>query len=146
MKIISGDFVAVYNNIMKVYCEQQEKLDNEFTEKIDKIVNDETDRLEKVVPLPFAIGDKVKTTDGKIGIVESCPVTLHVKDSEQYDTPQYGPSKYLKIQTEVDEEILTCEGMVRTVYVKFQTNQLSMDWGVNFDYKRYWPDELVLCN
>ena len=143
MKIISGDFVSEYNRMMDEYRDRQGKLDEEFKERISRVVSEETSRLERTFPVPFEDGDRVKTSDDNVGIVVNCPVDLQVYEDEAYHGPLCGPSRYFEIRTESDEDIITCEGLVRRVNVKFQSSQLEMDWGITENIKSYWPDDLI---
>ena len=143
MKILSGDFVAEYNRVMNEYINEQRILEERFENKIKSISQNEIDRLEQTFPMPFMPGDKVKTTDGKIGIVQSCPVDLNFREDEDYHGNKCGPNKFFKIRNESDEEVLTCEGLVRSVNVQLENvTQLEMDWGVTSRSVTCWPDEL----
>ena len=143
MKILSGDFVAMYNRTMNEYVDEQKKLEAHFEEKIKEIIQVETARLEATFPMPFNPGDKVITTDGKRGVVQSCPVDLNFMEDEDYHGPKCGPNKFFKIRNESDEEVLTCEGLVRSVKVRLEdVTQLEMDWGVTSRNTVYWPDDL----
>ena len=83
------------------------------------------------------------THEGKIGTVVECPVDLNFREDEDYHGAKCGPNKFFKIRNESDEEILTCEGLVRSVKVKFDdVTQLEMDWGVTSRDSIYWPDDL----
>ena len=147
MKILSGDFVAEYNRIMEEYSKEQKALEEKFEERMDKVINREVDRLEQTFPMPFQPGDQVVTQDGKTGTVIDCPVDLNCREDENYHGPQCGPNKFFKIRNESDEDVLTCEGLVRSVNVQLNdVTQLEMDWGVTSRKSVYWPDDLKLAD
>ena len=144
MKILSGDFVAEYNRVMNEYIEEQRILEARFEEKIKIVTKNEIDRLEQTFPMPFNPGDKVTTSDGKTGIVQSCPVDLNFREDEDYHGAKCGPNKFFKIRNESDEEVLTCEGLVRSVKIQLENvTQLEMDWGVTSRSITCWPDEIL---
>ena len=141
--VLSGDFVAEYNRAMSEYIEEQRVLEEKFEKRIDQIVKVESDRLEQTFPIPFRSGDKVITGDGKIGKVLSCPVDLNVMMDEDYHGPRCGPNKFCNIKNDADEDVLTCEGLVRIVNVELEeVTQLEMDWGITSRTITYWPDDL----
>ena len=143
MKYLSSDFVAEYNRVMNEYSEEQKVLEEKFEKKINEIVQRETARLEQVFPMPFQPGEKVITQDGVTGTVVDCPVNLNFREDEEYHGTRCGPNKFFKIRNQNDEDVLTCEGLIRTVNVKLENvTQLEMDWGVNSKQIEYWPDEL----
>lgn len=144
MKILSGDFVAEYNRIMEEYTKAQKSLEETFEKRLDAVIHQEADRLEQTFPMPFQPGDKVVTQDGKRGTVLECPVDLNCREDESYHGAQCGPNKFFKIRDESDEEVLTCEGLVRSVKVQLDdVTQLEMDWGVTSRNATYWPDDLT---
>ena len=139
MKIFSGDFAAEYNKALKDFEKEQVDLEVKYDLIISKIVNREIDRLESSFPAPFKNGQKI-TVDGVPGTVKDCPVSINfVREGEDLR----GPQQYYEMKNEEDEDIITCEGMVRTVNVVHENvSQLEMDWGVNSREKNYWPDEI----
>ena len=42
-----------------------------------------------------------------------------------------------------DEDVITCEGMLRLYMVEFPSTQLEMDWGKNENIVEMYPDEMT---
>jgi len=143
-KYLSGDFVAVYNEAMKNLKKEQELLDQKYSSIVEDIVEKETARLEEIVPHDFKIGDKVKNSDGKIGVVVSTQVVINVHEDEGYFGKLFGPNLFFPIDSATDEEIVTCEGLLRMVDVDFESSELEKDWMVESVKKRCYSDELTL--
>ena len=143
MKYLSGDFVAEYNRVMDEYSKEQKSLEEKFEKRIDEVVQREIARLEQVFPFPFQPGEKVVMQDGAVGKVVDCPVSLNFREDEDYHGPKCGPNKFFKIRNQNDEDVLTCEGLIRIVKVELDNvTQLEMDWGINSKQIECWPDEL----
>ena len=146
MKYLSGDFLAEYNRVLSEYQKEQEKIDNKWSKIIEDLVEEETERLEDTVPVIFQPGQKVRDSNGNIGIVKSTQVILNVHEDEDYHGKKYGPNKFFAIKNELDEEAVTCEGMLRMVDVEFETTELEKDWGQDTKTIRYYEDELEKSN
>jgi len=142
-KFLSGDFVADYNQAINALNQEQKELDGKYSRIIDSIVERETNRLEEVLPANFKIGEKVKTTSGVYGVVIATPVCLDVHEDENYHGIKFGPGKYFSIKNESDEEVITCEGLLRMVDVEIEGNELEKDWMVDKKIVRYYADELT---
>lgn len=144
MKYLSGDFLAEYSRALKEYKREQELLDSKWSKIINELVKEETEHLEDTIPVDFKPGQKVRDTNGKIGLVKSSVIVLNVNEDEDYYGKKYGPNKFFAINNELDEEAVTCEGMLRMVDVVFEASELEKDWGHDTKYARYYKDELTL--
>lgn len=147
MKYLSGDFIALYNSAMSQYREEQQAIDEKFDSIIGELVKRERERLEKVAALPFSSGDKVETPDGRIGTVVKCPVDLDVMNYDwRYFEPveSVGLNRYFQLKNEADENVVTCEGMIRKVEVEFEASEIEKDWGKDRVVHTVYPDELSL--
>lgn len=144
MKYLSGDFIAEYSRALGKYSEEQETIDSKWGNIISDLVEEEIERLEDVIPLAFKIGETVKDTNGKIGVVRACPIVLNVHEDEDYHGKKYGPNKYFAIKNASDEEAVTCEGMLRMVDVELEATEIEKDWGVSDKVARYYEDELTV--
>jgi len=142
-KYLSGDFVAEYNEAMKNLKKEQELLDQKYSSVFENLVEKETARLEEVVPIEFKIGDKVKDSDGNIGFVVSTQVVLNVREDEGYFGKLFGPNMFFSIENAGDEEVVTCEGLLRMIDVEFESSELEKDWMVESRTKRCYSDELT---
>ena len=142
-KYLSGDFVAEYNEAMQSLKKEQELLDQKYSSIFENLVEKETSRLEEVVPFDFNIGDKVRDSDGNIGFVVSTQVVLNVREDEGYFGKLFGPSMFFPIESAEDEEVVTCEGLLRMIDVEFESSELEKDWMVESRTKRCYSDELT---
>lgn len=144
LEYLSGDFVANFKRLMDDLKEEQTKLDHTYERSVRKLVEMEVARLEEVAPMPFDVGTKVVTSQGRIGTVLSCPVDISVHEDESYHGIQYGPGKYFQMDIgSCWEDIVTCEGMIRRVTVEFEPTDIESDWGVEKVVETFWADELV---
>ncbi len=142
-KYISGDFAAEYATLLKGLKEAQQSLDESYERSVRKLLAMETARLEETVPVPFETGVLVKTGEGRVGKVLACPVDIDVFADESYAGVQYGPGRYYNLADSNDEEVVTCEGMIRKVTVEIVPNEFEKDWGHDKIIQTYWPDELT---
>ena len=111
---------------------------------INKLVAMETSRLEEILPVPFAPGALVETHDGRVGKVLACPVDFSVMTDESYHGESHGPGKYFQLdETSHWEDIVTCEGMLRTITVAFEASEIEKDWGKERVTQCLYPDEIV---
>lgn len=143
MKHLSGDFLAEYNRALAEYRKEQDVLDSKWGKIINNLVDEETEHLESTVPHKFKIGETVKDTNGNLGVIKNCPVVLSVHEDEDYHGKKYGPNKFFPIENELDEEAVTCEGMLRMVDVEIETTEIEKDWGREKKTARYYSDELT---
>jgi len=144
MKYLSGDFLAEYNRALEEYKKEQEILDNKWTKVVIDLVEEEVERLEDTVPIVFKTGQKVRDTNGNVGVVKSTQVILNVFEDEDYYGKKYGPNKFFAIRNESDEEAVTCEGMLRMISVEFEASDIEQDWGYDTKYSSYYEDELTV--
>ena len=144
MKYLSGDFLAEYNRVLNDYQKEQEEIDSKWTKVINDLVEKEVERLEDAVPINFETGQKVSDTNGNIGTVKSTQIVLNVHEDEDYHGKKYGPNKFFAVKNELDEEAVTCEGMLRMINVEFEASDIEKDWGHDIKYARYYEDELTL--
>ena len=144
MKYLSGDFLAEYSRALREYKKEQDTLDSKWSKIIEDLVKEETEHLEDIIPVEFSPGQKVRDTNGNIGLVKSSVVVLNVGEDEDYHGKKYGPNKFFAINNELDEEAVTCEGMLRMIDVEFETSDLEKDWGHDTKCARYYSDELVV--
>lgn len=142
MKYLSGDFRAEYSRALNEYQKEQEAIDSKWSKIIDDLVEEEVERLEDTVPVIFKSGQKVCDTNGNIGTVKSTQVVLNVHEDEEYHGKKYGPNKFFAIKSELDEEAVTCEGMLRMIDVEFESSEIEKDWGYDTRVARYYEDEL----
>ena len=68
---------------------------------------------------------------------------MNVHEDEDYHGKKYGPNKFFAIRNELDEEAVTCEGMLRMIDVEFEASEIEKDWGHDTKYARYYEDELT---
>ena len=146
MKYLSGDFLAEYNRTLNEYQKEQEKIDNKWSKIVEDLVEKEVERLEDTVPVIFQPGQRVSDTNGNIGTVKSTQVVLNVHEDEDYHGKKYGPSKFFAIRNELDEEAVTCEGMLRMINVEFEASEIEKDWGHETKHATYYEDELEVVN
>ena len=145
MKRLSGDFVSQYNKLMTQLKEEQTNLDDKFANDFNNLVELEKTRLEQTVPYEFEIGQKIVNSFGQIGTVVSSHVDLHISTDQltDLDQPVVGPNRYHRLENEGDEDVITCEGMLRLYMVEFPSTQLEMDWGKNENIVEMYPDEMT---
>tara|TARA_B100000900_G_C20303330_1_gene603107 strand:+ start:234 stop:680 length:447 start_codon:yes stop_codon:yes gene_type:complete len=145
MKWLSGDFVSQYNKLMTQLKEEQTALDDKFTNDFNNLVELETSRLEQTVPYEFEIGQKVVNSFGQVGKVVSSHIDLHINTDQltDLDQPVVGPNRYHQLENGADEDVITCEGMLRLYMVEFPSTQLEMDWGKNENIVEMYPDEMT---
>ena len=145
MKWLSGDFVSQYNKLMTQLKEEQTNLDDKFANDFNNLVELEKTRLEQTVPYEFEIGQKIVNSFGQIGTVVSSHVDLHISTDQltDLDQPVVGPNRYHQLENEGDEDVITCEGMLRLYMVEFPSTQLEMDWGKNENIVEMYPDEMT---
>ena len=141
--ILSGDFLSEYNNLIQEYRAKQRDLDNEFDGRISSITSREATRLEEMYPAAVPVGARVKTYDGKIGVVESSTLEFATKrgGKNEWDNDVCGPERYWPIEDTTDEMIVTCEGYMRVYDVKFEPHVLAQDWGIEEDLLKMTEDE-----
>ena len=147
MKYLSGDFVALYNSALSQYREEQKVIDEKFDSIIGELVKRERERLEKTTSMPFSSGDTVETPDGRVGKVVECPVEFDVINHDwHYFEPSesVGLNRYFPLANELDETVVTCEGMIRKVKVEFEASEIEKDWGKDRIFHTIYPDELSL--
>jgi len=143
-KHLSSDFVAEYNDMLSGLRDDQKELDRKYEQIVKRLIEREKQRLESIAPIPFDTGEKVKDSQGNTGVVVSCPVTLSIFEEEDFHGKQYGPGKYFRIEDANDEEVITCEGMIRVVQVELLSNDLEAGWVIDNNTVTYWPDELTV--
>ena len=143
MKYLSGDFLAEYSRALFELQKEQSKLDSKWSKVIEDLVEEEVSHLEDTIPIVFKIGQKVKDTNGNFGVVKATPVVLNVCEDEDYHGKKYGPNKFFAIKNEIDEEAVTCEGMLRMVDVALEPSLIEEDWGIEEKIARYYEDELT---
>ena len=143
-KYLSADFLATYNELYEELESRQALLDTEFSERFSALVDREKNRLAKIAPLEFEIGEEVLLPSGKSGIVKSVEIDFNVEIDELDDhgKPLYGPGRYFPITTAVQEEIVTCEGSVRTYVVETDASEIAKDWGHSSVSEIFYPEEL----
>jgi len=142
MKYLSGDFLAEYSRALNECQKEQDAIDSKWSKIINDLVEEEVERLEDTIPVIFESGQKVRDTNGKIGTVKSTQVVLNVHEDEEYHGKKYGPNKFFAIKNELDEEAVTCEGMLRMIDVEFETSEIEKDWGYDTKLSRHYEDEL----
>lgn len=145
-KWLSGDFVAEYNKHLVSLREKQAQLDEEFKEAIGNVVQREVTRLENTIPVEYPIGTKVVNSHGNEGIVIGTRIELCVETHAETDTDltAVGPNKYWSIRSSNDEDVVTCEGMLRLYDVEFDSHDLEKDWGVEKKAYTMYPDEFEI--
>ena len=141
--ILSGDFLSEYNGLIQEYRAKQRALDNEFDEKISSITSRESGRLEEMYPATVPVGARVRTYDGKVGVVKSSVLEFVTKrgGKNEWDNDVCGPERYWPIEDETDEMIVTCEGYMRVYDVKFEPHVIAQDWGIEEDMFKMTEDE-----
>jgi len=145
-KWISGDFVAEYNMHLDKLHEKQAQLDEEFKNSIGSAVEREISRLENTIPVDFSVGSRVVNSHGNEGIIISTHVELVVETHAETDSgqPAAGPNRYWPIRSANDEDVVTCEGMLRLYVVEFDSHDLEKDWGVEKKAFSMYSDEFEL--
>lgn len=145
MKYLSGDFLAEYNQTLDSLEKEQKSIDEKYRTKIDSLVNREISRLDSVIPNPFSPGQQVRIIEtGQVGTVVDCPInfTVDMEDYDYGDSEKFGPSKFYRIKNESDEEVATCEGVMRMVNVILQASPIENDWGIEDKIVKFWLDEV----
>ncbi len=146
-KYLSSDFLASYNEIIDDLEERQALLDTTFEEKVTKLVERERERLEQLAPVEFTEGQMVKIEgSNRIGKVLGSKIDFNVMicdETDQYGKPFYGPARFFEVKTASDEQIVTCEGMLRTYTVSVEANEIESDWGHSRITSEYYADELA---
>lgn len=146
MKYLSGDFLAEYNRVLGEYRKEQNALDRKWCSIVNDLVEKESERLEDSFPSNFKEGEKVVDTNGNLGTVVANPIILNVYEDEGYYGKKFGPNKLFAIESALDEEAVTCEGMLRMVDVSLETTEIEKDWGQDYRFARYYEDELKSQN
>ena len=142
-KILSGDFLSEYNHTLQEYRAKQRALDNEFDERISSITSRERGRLEEMYPANVKNGARVRTYDGKVGVVKSSTLEFVAKRGglTEWDNEVSGPERYWPLEDTTDEMIVTCEGYMRVYDVKFEPHVIAQDWGIEEDVFKMTEDE-----
>jgi hypothetical protein len=143
-KYLSSDFLASYNELYEQLEMRQANLDTEFSERFSALVDREKNRLAKIAPLDFEIGEEVLLPSGKSGIIKSVEIDFNVEIDELDDhgKPLYGPGRYFPISTAAQEEIVTCEGSVRSYVVETDASEIAKDWGHSTVTEVYYAEDL----
>jgi len=143
LKMLSGDFVSEYKREIDNYRQKQANLDEDFGSRISSLVDREKARLEEAVPIEFEKGTMVRTGDNKVGEIVGTKIDLMLKRggrTEWNDSVQ-GPGQYWPIDEQGDEDIITCEGFIRSYMVKFEAGELEKDWGIEENTVALFTDE-----
>ena len=146
-KYLSSDFLGTYNDLMEELSEKQANLDTYFKDKVDEIVKREKARLESNIPKKFLEGDTVEiigplTSFGRV-------VSSHIEFEVEIDSvdgrgePLYGPGRYFPVRNQQDEDVVTCQGMIRKYSVATTASEIQKDWGVSEVISSYYEDELI---
>ena len=146
-KWLSGDFLSEYNKSLSDLRSHQEELDKKYEVVIGEIVERETARLEKSIPIEYPIGTKVVNSHGNAGIIIGSHIELVVKThaKSEIDQEVVGPNKYWSVTTADEENIMTCEGMLRLYDVQFDSHEMEKDWGVETKAITMYSDEFELA-
>ena len=141
--ILSGDFLSEYNQTLQEYKAKQKALDSEFDERISSITSREHARLEEMYPSNVRTGARVRTYDGKVGVVKGSSLEFITKREglSEWDNKISGPERYWPIEDATDEAIVTCEGYMRLYDVKFEPHVIAQDWGIEEDVFKMTEDE-----
>ena len=125
--------------------EEQANLDEKFANDFNNLVQLEKKRLELTVPHDFQIGQKVVNTFGQVGTVVSSHIDLHINSDQltEFDQPVVGPNRYHILEGDKDEDIVTCEGMLRMYMVEFPATELEKDWGRDNNIVEMYSDEIT---
>ena len=145
-KYLSADFLASYNEIMEQIEGRQAELDTIFADKIEDLVKREKLRLNKIAPQYFEVGEKVKVKGLKktFTIVDTyIDFDVEVNELDEFGRPYYGPGRYFSIQSERDEDAVTCEGSFRIYVVESSPNVIQSDWGIESVTDRFYQEDLV---
>lgn len=143
LKMLSGDFVSEYKRAIDSYRRKQATLDEDFESRISSLVNRERARLEETVPIEFEEGTMVRTGDDKIGEIVGTKIDLMLKRGgrTEWNDAVQGPGQYWPIDEPGDEDIITCEGFIRSYMVKFESGALEKDWGIEENVVALFTDE-----
>lgn len=144
MKYLSGDFAAQYNRLIKEYKEIQDELDAKFKKKFSDLVSLETSRLEESTPRSYENGEIVKTYSGRKGKILSSHVKFEVTvpESTDFGKEVCGPSMYLPLDTDLDEAVMTLDGILRCYEVEFDSSVIEKDWGIDKTVEVLYADEI----
>ena len=125
-KILSSDFLSEYNKLLNEYRERQSSLDAEFNDRIESITSRERRRLDKAMVNELDPGTKVKTYDGKVGVITESVLEFETRrdGGNEWGTPTTGPERYWPIEDKNDEAIVTCDN-------KFITDDVLFDRMIN---------------
>ena len=142
-KILSGDFLSEYNRILQEYRAKQRVLDDEFDYRISSITSREKERLALMYPANVKDGARVRTYDGKVGIIKGSNIEFVTKRGglSEWDSEVSGPERYWPLEDATDEMIVTCEGYMRVYDVKFEPHVIAQDWGIEEDILKMTEDE-----
>ena len=146
-KWLSGDFVSDYNRHIDELRAQQAELDEKYEKIMSEVVEREAERLAKTVPVEYEAGTRVVNSYGNVGIIQGSHIELNVKTYAKSDIDQevVGPNKYWNIRNSEEENVVTCEGMLRRYDVKFDAHDLAKDWGVDQEVFTMYPDEFEIA-
>ena len=144
-KYLSSDFLATYNEIYEELEAKQAQLDSTYHDKIEKLVQREKLRLDKIAPLEYEIGERVRTPGGKIGKIVATQIDFNVEvdETDLYGKPLYGPGRYFPIASASDEEVVTCEGVLRTYTIETEAHEIEKDWGTMSVKESFYSDEIA---
>jgi len=143
-KYLSSDFLASYNSLLEELEEKQALLDTHYHEEVEKIVETEKRRLERLVPETFKAGDRVKIRGYKAeGRIVSSFINFNVlADDSDTGLNSFGPARFYPITSASDEEVVTCEGILRSYLVEKEPHAIESDWGVESVVSSHYEDEL----
>jgi hypothetical protein len=145
-KYLSSDFLASYNELIEEIEEKQANLDSMYEEKVEALMTRERARLDMIAPMDFEIGDAVKIVGSKrTGHIISSQLDFDVilRDSlDEWGNPYYGPARFIRIGSAVEEEAATLGGMFRTYTVECVASEIEIDWGQMSITSAYHPDDL----
>ena len=142
-KYLSSDFLASYNSLLEELEEKQALLDTHYQEAVEKIVEAEKNRLDRLVPEIFKKGDRVKIRGHKSeGKIVSSFINFSVEVQDDLGTNSFGPARFYPISSAVDEEVVTCEGILRSYLVEKAPHAIESDWGIESVVSSHYEDEL----
>ena len=145
-KYLSSDFLASYNEVYDELEKKQKELDKEYEFKVEALAERERQRLELLVPIEYATGETVRVQgSNKTGKVVDSRIEFDViarEDTDSYGNPFYGPDRLYPIKSARDEEVVTCEGMLRVYRIAMAPNILEEDWGHEEIVRTYYSDQI----
>ena len=144
-KYLSSDFLASYNEVLEELETKQAEIDSVYHDKVTDLVNREKSRLEMLVPQNFEVGQKVKvrgSSHPQVVVGSFINFTVSIESEDAYGSQLYGPGKFLPISTSVDEEVVTCEGVLRSYVVEREPSLIESDWGHTKITTSYYEDEI----